>query len=200
MKLIRKLGWLASATGLAISAHAVPLSNLTGSIDFSFASGAVTPSGGSNTLATATGFNFTPDGPSTNATVAASTGVIATEIAAGQLVTFSDFNFNPLGPSTPTLIWSHSGSGISFYLTSVTNITQNTFVLQVSGTGYLADVGSTYNDTPGTFTIFGSGAGSTFSFAGATVGTNVPDGANLLVLVGSAMAGLVGIRRFRVKA
>jgi hypothetical protein len=49
MKLIRKLGWLASATGLALSAHAVALTNLTGTIDFSFNSGAVTPSGGSNT-------------------------------------------------------------------------------------------------------------------------------------------------------
>ncbi len=199
MKLIRKLGWLASATGLALSAHAVALTHLTGSIDFSFASGAVTPSGGSNTLATATGFNFTPDG-SPNATVYSVTGILATEIPVSQQVTFQDFNFNPLGPSTPTLIWSHTGSSISFYLTSITGITQNTGVLQVTGLGYLTDGSVDYYNTPGTFTIFGSGLNSTFSFAGASTASQVPDGANLLVLVGSAMAGLVGIRRFRVKA
>lgn len=204
MKLIQKLSWLASAAGLALTAHAVPTQYLTGTIDFSFSAGAVTPvnSGGTATsIGTATGFDFNPNSPTNNATVSASTGVLGSAIAVGQQVSFSDFQFNPLGPSSPTLIWTHSGTGISFSMTSVSNITQASNILQVTGTGILSDGGSAYANSPGTFTIFGSGTGSSFSFTSASSsGSAVPDGANLLVLVGSAMAGLVGIRRFRVKA
>lgn len=204
MKLIRKLSWLASAAGLALTAHAVPTQYLTGTIEFSFSSGAVAPVNSSNTtvsIGSATGFNFTPNNPTNNATVSVSTGVLGSAIAATQQVSFADFQFNPLGPATPTLIWSHAGTGINFYLTSVTNVTQQTNILQVTGAGYLTDGVTNYLQTNGTFSIFGSGTGSTFSFAGANnAASAVPDGANLLVLVGSAMAGLVGIRRFQVRA
>jgi hypothetical protein len=193
MKLAPRIATLALLAGLAASTQAAPVN---GTISFSFNSiNLVDSSNNASTFAAATGFTFAG---SPDATVASTTGDFV-YIVNSQPIDFSNFQFNPLGPTPPTLIWTHNGTATTnFFLSSVTNITQNANVLQVDGVGYVTDGAGGFDDTIGTFTIFGAGSSqSSFSFSSSSVTTpaGVPDGGSLLVMVGLGLASLLGLQR-----
>lgn len=165
-----------SAIALAmLTATAAVATQIQGEINFG-SSGYITTNTGS--LATATAITAFPvikvsDNP---------TGTYAGTAGAG--VTFTPFVF-AAGSVTP--LWSFVQAGItySFDATSIVIDQQNTFFLNLKGSGIAHVTG--YADTVGSWTLTSTGTTSKFTFGAST---SVPEGGLTAAMLGLGLLGL----------
>ena len=97
-------------------------------------------------------------------------------------------------PSTPTPgLWSVGG--FTFDLLSSTIITQNPFVLAITGTGIVSGNGFDATQMDWAFTTQSSGGRTHLVFSFSANGTAVPDGGAAVALLGIALTGVEVLRR-----
>jgi len=153
---------------LAVSgSNAVGATYINGDIQFN--GGATLDTGN---LATATAFTaiFGPGGPLTQPQVlggGSQTGAYA-GVPDNTPVSFSTFSFASSSSVTPLWSFSVGGTSYSFDATSVTVAHQDSYFLDITGTGTASITG--YLDTSGVWEVTDSGAGGTpvFTFGAAT--------------------------------
>ena len=149
------------------------------------------------TLDLATALDFTNTGaPTPNVagpmSIDGGTGVFAGILGAG---TIKDFCFvAPCGlyPGAPLVSWQTSAGGATFDLLSTAVPFRSAEGLVVTGTGLFHIAG--FDDTPGTYSLAVTNAGTAFSFSATDTATAIPE-PHTLVLFGMAL--LVGGRRWR---
>ena len=161
-----------------VPAQAAPI---TGSVSFG---GGFQPTGGSGTLATATGVDILGDTAFVSCALSASCQGSYAGIGA-VTATYHDFTFAPLGGGiTPLWSISYGGHTYTFDLTSVTVVEQTSAVLGLVGSGIVRIDGAL--DTLAKFSFSGdTSGGGVFSFSSTA---SVPEPASL-VLLGMALLG-----------
>jgi hypothetical protein len=178
-------------TGLAITAQAAPI---VGDIGF----GSTLPAtlvGGD--FLTATALDFADQ---TNAIVnggTATTGDFEAQGAEFTLARFFDFSFAPLPVGGADPVWTVAAGGFSFKLTSVT-ATRTATSLTLDGIGVVSSTVAGLDDNSGDFHFTMQGAGGiSFTFSADTTApsSRVPDGGNVIALLGASLAGLALVRR-----
>lgn len=182
MKLTSKISALALAVALTSVAKAAFIS---GTIGFT---GSAVLNGGPT-------FVGTTQVTSWSATAAAApiTGSFAASgIVAGNAVTFaSPWVFAAATPS----LWAINGFTFDIAPSvTTTGVVGSTTFLAVSGTGIVKKAG--FQDTPGTFSFSTQTPGVAGQFTFSASGTAVPDGGATVALLGCALLGLQGVRRF----
>ena len=189
---------------MTITAQAVPIIG-----DITFGSvGSVSLTGGTGTFSNATGLQFTaaPAGPYVgyDASVGFAPAVTGHFVSAqGQGADFADFTFAPLPGGGVNPIWTVAiPDGFSFHLTSV-NVARTSTSITLSGLGIVYSTNPNLQQNSGdyNFTVQGDTAASAFfSFsADANSPSRVPDGGSVLILLGSAFVGLLGIARKSIR-
>jgi hypothetical protein len=195
MKLSRVLTFALALTGGAFSAQAA---YVTGTYSFS-GDLAVATSGGNTSI----DFLGTGTGPGTGdgAKLGPGSGAYT---SAGSVVVLTDFSFNTStkalnsGPISP--LWSVSSGAYTFVLNSLSLANITTTSINLSGSGYVT--APSFSNTVATWTLGGtknSGDNSyvfTLSSTSAS-GQPVPEGSNMVLLLGSALVGAAGLSRFR---
>ena len=148
-----------------------------------------------NSLATATKVNiwFDDQNNAGRSTVQAGNSGDFSGIAPGTQATMHNgWQFNP---STPTpALWSVGG--FTFDLLTSTIITQNPFVLAVTGTGIVSGNGFDATQMDWAFTTQSSGGRTHLVFSFSANGTAVPDGGATVMLLGAALGSLGIARRY----
>jgi hypothetical protein len=163
-------GLLAGAVVLGGSGAARAQTYITGEIQFN---GGATLNTGDLSTATAFTSIFGPGGPSTQPQVlggGTQTGDYS-GVPDGTAVTFQTFSF----PSSSSFaLWSFTvgSTAYSFEATSVTIAYQDSFFLDIQGTGMASITGgaTTFTDTPGTWEVTDTGSGGVpvFTFGADT--------------------------------
>jgi hypothetical protein len=109
------------------------------------------------------------------------TGTFAGILGAG---TIKDFCFVAgscgLYPTAPIAAWQTSFGGATFDMLTVLNPFKSASGLLVTGTGLFHIAG--FDDTPGTYSLAVTNAGTAFSFSATDTATAVPEPASLLLL------------------
>jgi len=160
----------------------------------------VTGSGTVTTLTNAVALDFTSSGvPTPNIvgpmSIDGGTGTFAGIVGTG---TIQDFCFVPgscgIYSSQPNAFWQTSAGGASFDLLSVTTPFKSVDALTLVGTGLFRIPG--FDNTPGTFSMAVTNAGTAFSFSATETAKPIPEPASL-VLFGLGMIGVA--RRVRLR-
>ena len=165
--------------------------------------------GATATLGSATGLDFTTIGFPNVATpgiagtftVTDSEGSFALLTPVGSTGLIDDFTFSGPGtgagtgnfPSPPVANFETTGTGLSFTLTSIAVLFQDSGSFNLLGTGTFTAPG--FDPTAGTVRIQGSQAGSTFAFS-ASQSAVVPE-PTTLILLGAALGGIAGVNAIR---
>jgi hypothetical protein len=192
MKTFTKIAVAIAVATLTTAAQAV---QINGSI--SFAGGAtLIPPG----VATATQVDF---GVGPNARVSAVSGDYLPVPAGifGQTVTFTSFVFDPFAPLAVIWTFDHDGWTYAMSADTVTQLERSTSpapaILNLKGSGIatITGAGANFDPTPGIWNVSVTEAGTSFSFAGASVVKGVPDGGLTLAMLGLALSGLALMRR-----
>ena len=187
MNLFKKLALSLALAGLmASTSHALPL--ITGDISFGGAVVLRLGSGGPvSDVANSTWIDFS----STSVFVTAVGGNYVGLVAPGATAAFTDYLFSPGTPAISPL-WV---TGVA----SLTGATQTTIIRDLTGLGVLTLKGTGtlnlpgFDPTPGLWTITVSQGTGTFGFGSSAA--SIPDGGSTVILLGSAILGLLGISR-----
>jgi len=192
-----KLKALAGAITLALGTSSAFAAAIVGDIAFSqLSTTTITPTGGSGTMATATGFSFgNPVPGGYNMQAVASTGTFVAEgvvagFPGGTLGTQYAFTFSPNTPVNP--LWTIDG--FSFSATSFTLVSQTNSLVTIRGAGVISHAG--YDDSVGQWDFTANNSGSVFSWSSsATVPLPATVG-----LIGLGLAAVGAVSRRRVAA
>lgn len=194
---VAKLSLPVVMAGLLTSAFDIQAQGISGTIQFS--GGALLDNAN---LALATQFLqiYGPTGPGSNPGVLASTETgNYLGIPNGTPAAFTPFTFNPAAGSViPLWTLTIGATTYSFDATSVTVAYQDSYFLDIAGTGVAHITGM--QDTAGTWSITdtgGNGSEPVFTFGAATqVGPIVPEPSTMAIL---ALSALPFIYRFLVR-
>ncbi len=179
---------LAVVASLLIAPFAANADPIEGGVGFG---GGFAPTGGTG-LADATGIDFL------TAYVLGTSGDFAA-IPGFTGAAFTDFQFSPLTPSTIAPLWSvvSGGTTYSFDLSSIVVTLQTSSQIGLKGTGVLSATG--FDDTPGTWSFTGDGAGSIlFTFSSVTAAATAVPEPGTLALLGIGLLAFGMFRRRKI--